>query len=390
VLKAVKEKIRMVDWMTTELVSNQKFESLQKLINLLSNNKELKRLKHNSSYSFRQFLESVYSVQRDILRKNIRGKYSILLDETTCVEHLSQIAVWIKYRDLKGCVQLSFLSLVQAGPDGCTGAALKIKLLDVLKDWGLSIYNMVGIATDGASAMRGDYHGLVALLQEDLPWLVAVHCAAHRLHLVAVDLLKSPEFLGVLQAEETCKSIAAFFHYDLRGGRLADAQANAKLSVKVMPSPNNTRWLTTKEVIDAIYDNYAILPDVLTAIANESVKERERPRGLAAELVDPTFVQNLCTLKVVLDLLQPLQIALQEDDLSPFSVQPMISSVRGRLEQAVDSGRVVDLMTPLLESQRKHMTESRGKKALDYAKVFFFYSFFRLFYSNFLLFFFFF
>ena len=46
---------------------------------------------------------------------------------------------------------------------------------------------LVSICVDGAAVNLGVRHGLSALLKEDMPWLVAVHCMNHRLELTAKD-----------------------------------------------------------------------------------------------------------------------------------------------------------------------------------------------------------
>ena len=43
------------------------------------------------------------------------------------------------------------------------------------------------ICVDGAAVNLGVRRGLVALLREDLPWLVAIHCLNHRLELAVKD-----------------------------------------------------------------------------------------------------------------------------------------------------------------------------------------------------------
>ena len=49
---------------------------------------------------------------------------------------------------------------------------------------------MVGIGSDGAANMMGKNNGLSAMLKNDHPELVAVHCLCHRLELAFKDALK--------------------------------------------------------------------------------------------------------------------------------------------------------------------------------------------------------
>ena len=49
---------------------------------------------------------------------------------------------------------------------------------------------MVAFGSDGARVMVGERGGAVALLKEDVPHLVPIHCLAHRLELGAADTIK--------------------------------------------------------------------------------------------------------------------------------------------------------------------------------------------------------
>ncbi|CAI5477608.1 unnamed protein product [Closterium sp. Yama58-4] len=55
----------------------------------------------------------------------------------------------------------------------------------------MSMDKLVGVSTDGASVMTGAKNGVVALLRKRCPWLVAIHCVAHREALAAKDAPKS-------------------------------------------------------------------------------------------------------------------------------------------------------------------------------------------------------
>lgn len=49
---------------------------------------------------------------------------------------------------------------------------------------------LVELSADGTSVMSGKLAAVQALLKEEHPWLIYVHCAAHRLNLVLVKALK--------------------------------------------------------------------------------------------------------------------------------------------------------------------------------------------------------
>ena len=49
---------------------------------------------------------------------------------------------------------------------------------------------IVSLATDGASVMVGRHAGVAAMLKQDVPHLVSIHCVAHRLGLAILDAIK--------------------------------------------------------------------------------------------------------------------------------------------------------------------------------------------------------
>ncbi|OMO49685.1 hypothetical protein COLO4_38446 [Corchorus olitorius] len=67
---------------------------------------------------------------------------------------------------------------------------LKNEICGVLSLHNLLVENMRGQGYDGASNMRGEWHGLQALFLNDCPFAYYVHCFAHRLQLALVAASK--------------------------------------------------------------------------------------------------------------------------------------------------------------------------------------------------------
>ena len=49
---------------------------------------------------------------------------------------------------------------------------------------------LIGAGADGASVNFGVHRGMITQIRNDVPWLVGVHCIAHRLELAVKDALK--------------------------------------------------------------------------------------------------------------------------------------------------------------------------------------------------------
>ena len=54
-----------------------------------------------------------------------------------------------------------------------------------------SLSTLLALGADGASVMSGCYEGVAAKLKRSYPWLLYVHCAAHRLNLIVVEYFRT-------------------------------------------------------------------------------------------------------------------------------------------------------------------------------------------------------
>ena len=82
-----------------------------------------------------------------------------------------------------------------------TSLSLKKSLLDVLAQYGLSIYRLRGQGYDGASNIRGEFNGLQKQIRDETPHAFYVHCFAHQLQPVIVAI------------STCCSSFSDFFNY---------------------------------------------------------------------------------------------------------------------------------------------------------------------------------
>ncbi|WVZ77319.1 hypothetical protein U9M48_025200 [Paspalum notatum var. saurae] len=139
--------------------------------------------------------QTTKTILDDIGDKN----FSILMDESRDASIKEQMAVVLRYVNNKGHVIERFLG-VEHVPD-TTSAALKAALDAMLLGHGLSIHNVRGQGYDGASNMRGEFHGLQRLVLDENPYAFYIHCFAHQLQLVVVSVAKC------------CSSVTDFFNY---------------------------------------------------------------------------------------------------------------------------------------------------------------------------------
>lgn len=108
-------------------------------------------------------------------------------------------------------VSLSRITDVErADADGLKEAIFHIyaKVCDITPEQvKLDKCGVVGGGADGASVNFGHVRGLMVLVKEKCPWLVAVPCVAHRLELAAKDAFKGTFFTNVSISVNKCRLI---------------------------------------------------------------------------------------------------------------------------------------------------------------------------------------
>ena len=126
---------------------------------------------------------------------------------------------------------------------------------------GLGIFNwkskLVGLGTDGASVNVGCHGGLGAILKQEIPYLLQIHCIAHRLELAVLDTCKHVEFVGNFQ--ETIKSVLKFYsHSSKRVNELSEVGNALTSAIHTFGSWNPVRWIASKSrILKAMDSNWS-------------------------------------------------------------------------------------------------------------------------------------
>ena len=115
--------------------------------------------------------------------------FSILCDGSTDVGLEDHMLIYIAYMQVGTFTPtVSYLTTVQI--QSGTGESLSSTVLKVLDLFNINHMKMVGFTTDGASSFIGKVSGVVVRVRVVVPYLVGVHCIAHRTSLVMVTASK--------------------------------------------------------------------------------------------------------------------------------------------------------------------------------------------------------
>ena len=97
-----------------------------------------------------------------------------------------------------------------------TSSSLKLALDGMLQIHGLCMSRLRGQGYNGASNMRGQFHGLQRHVLDENPYAFYVHCFAHQLQLVVISVAKC------------CSSILDFFNYTTMIVNTVNASCNRR------------------------------------------------------------------------------------------------------------------------------------------------------------------
>jgi hypothetical protein len=124
--------------------------------------------------------------------------FSIMVDESTDISTSKNLIILARYAE-RGSVVVKLLDIVTVESGSSDNIINAIK--NYFNRCGLSIKDMVGFSSDGASTMTGSRNGVATQLKRMNSTIVDTHCAGHRLQLAITDAITDFEeyFVGVIK-----------------------------------------------------------------------------------------------------------------------------------------------------------------------------------------------
>lgn len=154
---------------------------------------EIKNIPLSNNTISRRIHDMAKDINEQIVEK-LSGLFSIQLDEATDSNDDAQLICYVRYiEETNVCEDLLFCRKICEGGK----AADLFKILDsYIIENNINWENCVGVCTDGARAMSGQYGGLQALIKTKAPNVKWIHCIIHREALAAKNI--TPELNVVM------------------------------------------------------------------------------------------------------------------------------------------------------------------------------------------------
>ena len=323
-------------WLTfisMQLETNPTFKDLQ--VKLLQNSHH--SVNYCSKTSFNGFIEVIASAVRDEICNEISESkiFSVLIDESKDMGKREELALVIRYFKEKVVERFFSMKMLTDFDAEAIKDVTKKNIDDISQKSDGS--NIASIGADGASVMSGQFGGVAELLRsEHFPWLIYVHCTAHRLNLMVNDLMKdSPLSTDVIQ---TVNSLNSFLNVPKVRQVYEDEHRDMfpRQEVKHLTQQIEIRWGCKFEAIDLLAEKLPLFLSTMVKVSTNANKTHdpkhvEQASGFYHKLVSGKFIVCLASLRLYLGEMYYLSKELQHENINwtdvKFEIQRTRSSI---------------------------------------------------------------
>ena len=355
-------------WLAKESVANKKFFSLLNLFRVTGLTK-MEFFPYKSPSTIREMALTLGSVLKESVLCQVRKaqSFGLMIDEVTDIAVQEQLVMFIQFwnRESKAS-ETKFLGVrnLLESSDSANAATITKSVLDELSECGLSVDQLLGLCSDGASVMTGKRNGVAAKLKELNKSLVSVHCICHKLSLACCDTNDEIVYIKEVERwliqiwkffENSPKRLAIYFKCQLSIKQLQEPSTKAqKVCQKRLAKATRTRWLSLSKAVEGVFNDY--LPLMLTLRKLESTDALAA--GLLQKMHSVKFIGVVTIMKHILPVLNKLSCAFQHGQVSFAHVEPVIQKATDDLDQiAQKASPVSEFAASLKQGGRLHLAE---------------------------------
>ena len=216
-----------------------------------------------------------------------------------------------------GEVYTDFLRCCQVERGNAQGIMKAIKkAVSFLAPWEEFNEKLVALGSDGASVMLGRKNGVIALLQQNKPDVIGIHCCGHKLELAFKDAIKKCP-LG--EKIMTLLSGLYYFYRNSALNRTNLKNAYRFLGIKtLLPTrANGTRWVGhVKRALDHFLLGYKAFRLHLEQLVDSKEKgdSKAKAQGFLKLIKSQDIISFAHSLQDVLFVLQKVSLKFQQEN----------------------------------------------------------------------------
>ena len=291
--------------------------------------------------------------------------YGLMIDESTDISVTKQLVLYGRYVTEAGEPSSSFLKIVDL-VDG-TAERIEEAIRAYMTDKELAFSKLMGFGSDGASVMTGRLSGVATRLHRSNPYLVAIHCVAHRLALACSQAGEKVSYIQKFKKALTTL-YWVFQASAVRTAGLKSIQEMLNSPALKMKEAKDVRWLSHDQAVQTLRRT---LPAVLTALEREGSENGEPVAiGLVRIMKCYEFVACLYLMCEVLPHLSHLSRLFQAEYIQLSMIRPYLNACIKSLTSYKDRARATDVAATdsALANQLQHFNISvslQRKEAFD-------------------------
>ena len=305
------------------VVMEKPFTDFPYLIDLENKNGAQCGENYKNNKAARNFAMEIAATYQDDLKDllNKAPYFSVMTDSSTDKSDLEKEIVMVRLM-MNNYPKIYCMGLIDLKSAKADGILQAIDAAFAMYGFDLTYRRkLVGFGADGASVNLGCRRSVSTLLQEDCPWLVQIHCFAHRLELAVKDAFKNTYMTDVI---ELLTSLYQFF--DNSPKRVRECQELADIMAEHFTKPlkaNGTRWADHKlRALPKLKSSYQAIIIYLQHYSEDKANkadDRAKVRGYIRKLRQHKFV---CYMYLCIDVfteISSLSLLFQKVDVTVSS-----------------------------------------------------------------------
>ena len=316
------------EFVKLSLNANPKFASLHDQIQ-----RSHKTVDYTSKKSCIELIRQLASAVRLNIITQIEksAMYSILIDECKDSSGHEELGVCFRYvNSMKGTVEERFDGITRLAETDAQNI-LDCGLQPILDELQGTSAVCLALAADGASVMKGSIEGVAAKLRRKFPWLIFIHCAAHRINLVL------SKYLAMDKDSKTVLNVYKALHNIFLVAK--NREIFEKCQSEIYPGERamsisslcETRWSCSCEGTKTMIRKIKALLSALEIIANSKSPMSEQSASIYHKFMSTRFIAALCFLHNILSIFRDLSLTLQEKQVCWITVQSEVKATKDLL-----------------------------------------------------------
>ncbi|XP_069482144.1 zinc finger MYM-type protein 1-like [Ambystoma mexicanum] len=270
--------------------------------------------------------------------------FAVIVDGTQDISGQEQECFCIRYVDQDLWPHEDFIGLYQA--EDTSGASIANIVKDVLCRQGLSLAMLRAQTYDGAANMAGKYHGAQAIIRQQQPLALYVHCGAHCTNLVIQAAAQQCSIMedAILYVQELGNLFGQSMTCRTKFADIVQQSTEGPAKVAKIKPLLPTRWTVRVKAVQKVMDNYEAILETLEEMAasKNSGDVPARARGLLKQFQEGITFLGLQIVVQVMQLLECLNIAMQGNQQTVSGLLASVNHTHSailklRNEQSFDS-----------------------------------------------------